>query len=132
MATFSGEMLDQIRDWVESGCICVKTHVVFRWQKTYPRTLCVVFEQPTINGRVYDWACLDVHYNKFTGGFVALGGFWIRGIDDHDLRPEQDCKGGALARMYGIFKGKAAVDLADESAYRTYKDLMFELFPKYT
>jgi hypothetical protein len=132
MPKFSGEMLDQIRDWVEGGCVCVKTHVAFRFQKTYPRTLTVVFEQPTINGKVHDWACLDVHYNKFTGAFVALGGFWIRGLDDQDLKPEQDCRGGTLAGMYGVFKSKAAATLTDESAFRTYKDVMAELYPKYS
>jgi hypothetical protein len=132
MPKFSGEMLDQIREWVAADCVCVKTHVVFRFQKTYPRTLTVVFEQVTINGLQHDWACLDVHYNKFTGAFVALGGFWIRGMDDHDLKPEQDCRSGTLAPMYRTLRAKAPATLTDETAYRTYKDLMFELYPRYS
>lgn len=77
-----------IINWATGGFACVKRNEVYRYQRTYPNTFCLIWVDATVGGVVRDWVCQDVHYTD-AGAFQALGGFWMRGVDGA-YKPEQD------------------------------------------
>jgi len=95
MAKFNDDDFYAIRNWVLDGCICVRSQLTYRFQDRYPNTFCLIWVRPQIPRFIgvgpdcAAWACLDIHYDK-DGTFVALGGFWINGVYNLDIKPEQE------------------------------------------
>jgi hypothetical protein len=126
MANFSGPMIQNIRTWTTTGMACVKENLTFRFQRTYPKTLCLIWVRPTIGGHQYPYACQDAHYTG-GGAFQALGGFWINGIADCDLHPEQDFASPLRRANYNALRGKfpdAIGDTTDYLLYTTIRDMI--------
>ena len=85
------DLKEHIGVWATTGFSCDRRYDLDRPQTLYPKTICMIWLRPTIGGRTYEYACLDVHYDR-DDKFRAIGGFWIKDVDG-DLKPQQDSGG---------------------------------------
>lgn len=136
MAKFTDEDYFAIRDWVLDGCICVRSQLTYRFQPTYPNTFCLFWVRPQIPRFIgfgpgcAAWACLDIHYRRGDGGALqALGGFWVNGVNDRDLKPEQEFRdaGPASRDAYRELRGKVPAVAPRSEEQVTYRTFMSSL-----
>jgi len=132
MPRFNDADFRAIRAWMRSGFDAVKCELTSRPQLAYPKTLCMFWVRPQIKGFLGTsgrgaWACQDLHY-RADNSFQAMGGFWINGVANTQLNPEQHLRGGppfhrqAYAALVALFPAAyPEATIADLPLYGTYK-----------
>ena len=114
-----------IMRWITGGFPCSKSIWTYRYQKSFPNTFCLIWVKPNI-GKVHPFACLDVHYeNNGAGSAIeALGGFWINGVYNRDLKAEQALRLSKLKSaqdLYNTLRALAPAQAPDSTGHLTYK-----------